>query len=91
MTNRILVVARREYTSVVTKRSFWLATLLIPLLIVVLGAISAVSAKAAKKREVDRVGEAKVLAVHDPEHVIEDALVRPPFCLLYTSPSPRDS
>lgn len=79
MTNRILVVARREYTSVVTKRSFWLATLLIPLLIVVLGAISAVSAKAAKKREVDRVGEAKVLAVHDPEHVIEDALVRPPF------------
>ena len=79
MRSRLFVVARREYASIVTKRSFWLATLLFPLLIVVLGGISALSAKAAKKREENRVSEAKSIAVYDPSGTIEDSLVRPPM------------
>jgi ABC-2 type transport system permease protein len=77
--NRYLAVARREYVSIVTKRSFWLATLLFPVLIVVLGGISALSAKSAKKSEEVRLGEARHIAVFDPSSAIDDALVRPPL------------
>jgi len=77
--NRLLAVTRREYVSIVTKRSFWLATLLFPLLIVVLGAISAISAKSAKKSEAQRLGEAKTVAVYDPSGAIEDTLIVPPL------------
>ena len=79
MANRFVAVARREYVSIVTKRSFWLATLLFPLLIVVLGGISALSAKSAKKSEEGRLGEAKQVAIVDPSGTIDDALVRPPL------------
>lgn len=79
MANRFLAVSRREYVSIVTKKSFWLATFLFPLLIVVLGAISALSAKSAKKSEQARLGEAKHIAVYDPSGTIEDSLVQLPL------------
>ncbi len=62
MAHKLLVITRREYVSIVTKKSFWVATLLFPLLIVVLGGISAVSAKSAKKSEAERLGLADVKA-----------------------------
>lgn len=79
MAHRFVAVARREYVSIVTKRSFWVATFLFPILIVVLGGISAVSAKSAKKSEEQQAGEAKHIEVYDPSGTIDDALVRPPL------------
>jgi ABC-2 type transport system permease protein len=79
MAHRLLVVTRREYVTIVTKKSFWAAALLFPLMIVVLGAISALSAKSAKESEKARLGEAKHLAVYDPSGAIEDAEIRPPL------------
>jgi len=79
MAHRLLVVTRREYVTIVTKKSFWAAALLFPVMIVVLGAISALSAKSAKESEKARLGEAKHLAVYDPSGAIEDAQIRPPL------------
>ena len=58
MRRSLLVVARREYTSIVTRKSFWIATMLVPLLIAVLGAVSAISAKSAKKSQEGRLSAA---------------------------------
>jgi len=77
--NKFLAVTRREYTSIVTKRSFWLATLLFPLLILILGGISALSAKSARKSEKDQLGQAKHIEVYDPSHTIQDALIQAPL------------
>jgi len=77
--NKFLAVTRREYTSIVTKRSFWLATLLFPLLILILGGISALSAKSARKSEKDQLGQAKHIEVYDPSHTIHDALIQAPL------------
>jgi ABC-2 type transport system permease protein len=79
MAHRFVAVARREYVSIVTKRSFWVATFLFPTLIVVLGGISALSAKSAKKSEEQRAGEAKRIEIYDPSGTIDDALVHPPL------------
>lgn len=79
MANKFLAVTRREYTSIVTKRSFWLATLLFPLLILILGGISALSAKSARKSEKDQLGQAKHIEVYDPSHTIQDALIQAPL------------
>ena len=79
MANKFLAVTRREYTSIVTKRSFWLATLLFPLLILILGGISALSAKSARKSEKDQLGQAKHIEVYDPSHTIHDALIQAPL------------
>ena len=77
--DRLLAVTRREYTSIVTKKAFWAVTLLIPTLVVVLGGISALSAKSAKKSEEERLGETKRIAVFDPSGTIEESLIRPPL------------
>jgi len=77
--NKFLAVTRREYTSIVTKRSFWLATLLFPLLILILGGISALSAKSARKSEKDQLGQAKHIEVYDPSHAIQDGLIQAPL------------
>jgi ABC-2 type transport system permease protein len=74
----LLVVARREYTSIVTRKSFWIATMLVPLLIAVLGAVSAISAKSAKKSQEGRLSAAKDVLVYDPSGTIEDSLFVPP-------------
>src|SRR5258706_5137587 len=79
MAHKLLVITRREYVSIVTKKSFWVATLLFPLLIVVLGGISAVSAKSAKKSEAERLGQAKHLPVVDPSGTVQDALIQAPL------------
>ncbi|HEV8111362.1 MAG TPA: ABC transporter permease [Planctomycetota bacterium] len=79
MNARLFAVTRREYVSIVTRKSFWLGTLLIPLLIVVLGGISALSAKSAKQSEKAEMGKAKHIEVDDPGHMISDRFLVPPI------------
>jgi len=78
MNRRLIAVIRREYVSIVTRKSFWAGTLLVPLLIVVLGGISALSTKSAKKSEQDQMGQAKVIEIDDPAHLISDSLLHAP-------------
>lgn len=79
MNARLLSVTRREYVSIVTRKSFWIGTLLVPVLIVVLGGISALSAKSAKQSEKDQMGQAKRIVVDDPAHMISDRFLVPPI------------
>src|SRR5258706_14858308 len=88
MAHKLLVITRREYVSIVTKKSFWVATLLFPLLIVVLGGISAVSAKSAKESEAERLGEAKHIAGVDPSGAVQDAMIQPPLERASGAPPP---
>jgi ABC-2 type transport system permease protein len=49
-TQNIITVAKREYLTVVKKRSFWLSTLLLPLFIVIVGFVSGYSGQQAEKK-----------------------------------------
>jgi ABC-2 type transport system permease protein len=79
MNARLLVVTRREYVSIVTRKSFWVGTLLVPMLIVVLGGLSALSAKSAKASEKEQLGKAKHVEIDDPAHMISDRFIVPPI------------
>jgi ABC-2 type transport system permease protein len=46
----IMTVAKREYTTIVRKKSFWISTLLLPLFIVVVGFISGYSSQQAQDK-----------------------------------------
>jgi ABC-2 type transport system permease protein len=79
MGSKFLTVTRREYSSIVTKKSFWVATLLFPLLLLILGGVSALSAKSAQKSEKERLSQAKHIDVYDPANAISDALIQAPM------------
>lgn len=68
------MVAKREYTRVIKKPTFWISTLMFPLLIIVLSAISGLSAASVEQKVKDQIENAKAVLIVDPQNLIDPAL-----------------
>ncbi len=73
-----LEVAKFEFLKIVKKKSFWLGTLFLPLLIGVIGLISGFSSVDAAK-QMEKPSSFTKIYVYDPQSVINSALVVSPF------------
>lgn len=81
MQNKVLVVAKRELLKNIRKKSFWVATLLLPLIFLTSIFISAESGKAAEERVKKEAESAKSILILDKANVINKNLVAAPLKL----------
>lgn len=76
--NKLLLVAKREYITVVRKKSFWLSTLLLPILIVIVSLLNTFSAETAQQKfeEIQKFDKDNVLLVLDETGLIDTEAVQ---------------
>lgn len=79
MSSPLLLIAGREFQKVVRKPSFWLSTLLVPALILVVSLVSGYSATVSEANLQKSAEEATKLVVVDESGVIHSELLQPPF------------
>lgn len=77
--NKLVIIAKREYLQVVKKPSFWITTLLFPLLFIVLSIVSALSSQSAEARLEQLAKEAKGIYIVDQGGILNKDLIQPPF------------
>jgi len=75
MKNSIFLIAKKEYLKIVRKPSFWIMILIVPILYLVLAAISGMSTESVQKKAEEEVKEAKAILVVDEAGLINDELI----------------
>ncbi|HAM96375.1 MAG: hypothetical protein UR96_C0005G0003 [candidate division WS6 bacterium GW2011_GWC1_36_11] len=78
MKKNYLEVAKFEFLKTIKKKSFWLATLFLPIFIGVIGLISGLSSVDAAKKMENPISFTKIY-IYDPENVIRSAFLVSPF------------
>lgn len=68
--NKILIIAKREYKKIITSKGFWAGTLLLPLLMVVIGAVSVISQDQLEAKLQKATQEAKLILIVDDSKLI---------------------
>jgi len=78
MKKNFLEVAKFEYLKTIKKKSFWLATLFLPLFIGVIGLVSGLSSVEAAK-QVEKPTSFSKIFIYDPQSVINPAFIVTPY------------
>lgn len=78
MKKKYLEVAKFEFLKTVTKKSFWLATLFLPIFIGVIGLVSSLASVDTAKKIENPTAFTKIY-VYDPLKVIKSSFIVPPF------------
>ena len=78
MKRNILEVAKFEFLKVIKKKSFWIATIFMPVLIGLIGLISGLSSENASKQPENPVGFSKVY-IYDSENILDSSILFDPF------------
>jgi ABC-2 type transport system permease protein len=73
----IITVAKREYFTIVKKKSFWISTLLLPLFIVIVGFVSGYSSQQAQEKfeEVQKFDKGTMILIFDKTGRITDEFI----------------
>lgn len=78
----IILVAKREYTKVIRKWTFWVSTLLLPALIAVLALISALSTSSVENNIMNASNDVTNVLIIDQTGIFKKSEIKPPFTLL---------
>jgi len=75
MKNKILLVAKKEYLKIVQKPSFWIMIIIIPVVYLILAAISGTSASSVEKKVAEEVKNVHAVLIVDSSGLISDQLI----------------
>ena len=73
--NKILIIIKREYIKIVRKKSFWLSTIIVPILIGFISFISGYSSIEAEKMFQYDLNEVGHIVIIDQANVISDVML----------------
>lgn len=74
--NKIRIVAKREYLKVIKKWSFWLSTLLIPVLIVVIMIVSTVASIESSNKIIGLLDKNKTIIIFDEPKILKEEVLK---------------
>lgn len=76
---KIILVTKREYIKVVRKPSFWISTLILPIVMVVVGIISGFSASTVEQQVKDQVAGIQSVLIVDDANIISPSFMVGPY------------
>lgn len=82
MKNKVIIIAIREYLRNVKKVSFWAATLLLPLFMLIISLISGFSSKAVEDQIKKEAENARAILIHDDANLIAADTITAPLKLV---------
>jgi len=77
--HNLWLITRREYLKVVRKKSFWISTLIFPVLMIVIVGVTAYSTRVSEETVERIVQETQRIVVVDESGWIDSGLIGPPF------------
>lgn len=72
--SKFLIIVKREYLRIIKSKSFWLSTLMLPLLMIVIGGISYISQDQLETKLENAAKEAKLILIIDDLKIINTSL-----------------
>lgn len=79
MNSKLFLVAKREYTRVVRKPTFWITTLALPLFMVIVMLVSGFSAQSAENKLKEEAENSTAILILDEANVVNPQMIVPPY------------